>query len=211
MFYFVKSPWLLRKIYPSFAWKMDTKDKILYLTFDDGPHPEATPFVLDMLATYNAKASFFCIGKNVEAFPQIYKRILDEGHVTGNHTQDHLNGWKTDDETYLQNIKEASLKIDSSLFRPPYGRIKGSQARKIAKVLGEKNKVVMWTVLSGDFDVSISKNTCLENVTKNAGPGSIVVFHDSGKALPVLRQVLPATLQFFSEKEYRFEKLTFQD
>ncbi len=211
MFYFVKSPWLLRKIYPSFAWKMDTKEKILYLTFDDGPHPEATPFVLDQLARFDAKASFFCIGKNVETFPAIYKRVLDEGHAAGNHTQDHLNGWKTDNKTYLQNIKQASLKIDSSLFRPPYGRIKGSQARKIKTVLGEKTKVVMWSVLSGDFDISLTKKTCLENVISNAGPGSIVVFHDSGKALPLLRQVLPAILQFFSEREYRFEKLTFQD
>ena len=115
--YFVKTPWWLKKIYSSYIWSIDTKEKILYLTFDDGPHSVATPFVLEELKKYNAKASFFCIGKNVLAEPQIYKRIIDEGHAVGNHTYSHFNGWKTKDNLYLTDVSEAGKYIDSILFR----------------------------------------------------------------------------------------------
>ncbi len=211
MFYFVKTPWVMKKLYPFYTWEVATKENVLYLTFDDGPHPVATPFVLDQLARYNAKATFFCIGKNVDAYPAIYTRILNEGHAVGNHTQNHLNGWKTDDETYLQNINEAGKKIDSPLFRPPYGKIKRSQSKKLSRIPGQRKRIIMWSVLSGDFDPSVSKERCLDRVIKHSAPGSIVVFHDSEKAFPLLQYVLPATLQFFSEKKYRFEKLTFRE
>ena len=129
MFYTVKVPWLIKKLYPSLTWEKPTKEKILYLTFDDGPHPTATPFVLDQLAKYNARATFFCIGKNVVEQTALYKRILDEGHRTGNHTFNHLNGWKSSNQKYFQNIFEAAKYIDSDLFRPPYGRISKFQIK----------------------------------------------------------------------------------
>jgi peptidoglycan/xylan/chitin deacetylase (PgdA/CDA1 family) len=206
--YFVNTPWWLKKFYPQRLWNIDTKEKNIYLTFDDGPHPIATQFVLDELKKYNAKATFFCIGKNVVAYPSVYKRILDEGHRVGNHTHQHLNGWKTDSNIYLHDIAEAARYIDSPLFRPPYGRINSFQAKNINKALKNKDaKIVMWSVLSGDFDSNIKKDKCFENVILNTKPGSIVVFHDSEKALPHLEYSLGQVLQFFSKKGYLFESL----
>src|SRR5690606_25629397 len=121
--YFVKTPWWLKRLYPDRIWDIDTKEKTIYLSFDDGPHPKATIFVLNELKKYNAKATFFCIGKNVIAYPGIYQQILNEGHHTGNHTQNHLNGWQTANDIYLSDVEEASQYINSDLFRPPYGRI----------------------------------------------------------------------------------------
>jgi peptidoglycan-N-acetylglucosamine deacetylase len=206
--YFVKTPWWLKRIYSSYVWSIDTDKKIMYLTFDDGPHPVATPFVLDELKKYQAKATFFCIGKNVAAYPELYQRILEEGHAAGNHTQHHLNGWKTKDEIYLNDISEAAKHIDTSLFRPPYGRITSFQAKHIKVAMKKENaKVIMWDVISGDFDEDISSEQCLENVILNARKGSIVVFHDSEKALERLKNSLPATLKFFEKKGMRFERL----
>jgi len=206
--YFVKTPWWLKKFYPQRLWNIDTKEKIIYLTFDDGPHPVATQFVIGELKKYNAKATFFCIGKNVVAYPDIYRRILDEGHRVGNHTHQHLNGWKTKSNVYLPDIAEAAHYIDSPLFRPPYGRINSFQARNINKALKNKGaKIIMWSVLSGDFDNIITKEKCLENVMLYTKPGSIVVFHDSKKAFPHLEYSLPRVLQSFSEKGYLFESL----
>jgi peptidoglycan/xylan/chitin deacetylase (PgdA/CDA1 family) len=211
MFYFVKTPWWLKKLYPSCVWDIPVKEKILYLTFDDGPHPEVTPFVLDQLQQYNAKATFFCIGKNVAAHPEIYRRVLDEGHRTGNHTNNHLNGWKVTDELYLQNILTAGKYIDSNLFRPPYGRITRFQVKLLTGIrnspANNNFSIIMWDVLSGDFDVALSGETCSINVIKQAQPGSVVVFHDSEKAFPRLKEALPKTLQYFSEKGYRFEAI----
>ena len=206
--YFVKTPSWLKAIYYKRQWHVNTKEKIIYLTFDDGPHPVATPFVLDELKKYNAKANFFCIGKNVAEQPEIYQRILNEGHRTGNHTQNHLNGWKTADAIYLKNIAEAAMYIDSELFRPPYGRIKASQAKKMDTVITVKDpKIIMWSVLSGDFDTGISGKKCRQNVVANTKAGSIVVFHDSEKAFSRLEYALPEVLKFFTEKGYKFEKL----
>src|SRR3954453_83674 len=134
--YFIKAPWWLKRFYSSFIWKIPTKEKVLYLTFDDGPHETATSFILDELKKYNAKATFFCIGKNVVNLPSVYKRILDEGHKTGNHTHNHLNGWKTDDTTYINNIVQAAKYIDSNLFRPPYGRVKKFQSKLLMRRVG---------------------------------------------------------------------------
>jgi len=208
--YFVKTPWWLKKIYSSYLWSIDTREKILYLSFDDGPHPVATPFVLDELKKYQAKATFFCIGKNVVAEPAIYKRILDEGHAVGNHTYTHLNGWKTKDDVYLEDVREAGKFIDSIMFRPPYGRIKSFQAKNIKSVLSRRNvKVIMWDIISGDFDNTLNGDQCLQNVILNTTKGSIVVFHDSEKAFSRLEFLLPAVLRFFEKKGYRFEKLEF--
>lgn len=206
MRYFVKTPWLLKKIFSSYCWSIDTSEKILYLTFDDGPHPTVTSFVLDELKKHKASATFFCIGKNVAAFPDVYKRILEEGHTVGNHTHNHLNGWKTKNQVYLEDISKASGYIDSSLFRPPYGRIKLSQSNRLSLFMKKQNtKVVMWDVLSGDFDLSISPEYCAENVLRSSKPGSIIVFHDSSKAFPRIKYALPKTLQFFGERGYRFQ------
>ncbi len=202
MNYFVKTPWWLKRLYAKRLWSIDTKEKDIYLTFDDGPHPSATPFVLDELRKYNAKATFFCIGHNVETHPGIYQRILNEGHRVGNHTQNHLNGWKTPVNTYIANISKAAEKIDSTLFRPPYGRMSSAQAKKLATY-----KIVMWDVLSGDFDESLSKEKCLANVINRSVPGSVIVFHDSEKAFPRLEYALPASLAFFSTNGYSFKSL----
>ena len=212
MKYMVKTPFWFKWIYPGYIWKMDTAEKIIYLSFDDGPHEQATPFVLETLAKYNAKATFFCIGKNVAEHPDIYNRIIAGGHTVGNHTMNHLNGWNTDDATYIDNVKQATVYIDSTLFRPPYGRIKKFQAKVLMQLLNKEAgtvpfKILMWTVLSGDFDTDISGEKCFKNVINNTAKGSIVVFHDSAKAFERLQYALPATLAFFAEKGFRFEAI----
>ena len=207
---FTKTPSLLKTIYPDCLWKMNTEEKILYLTFDDGPIPEITPFVLDELKKWNAHATFFCIGKNVDANPEIFKKIIDEGHAIGNHTYDHLNGWNTSDEIYFDNIEKCrdvfsaySLLPTAALFRPPYGKLKPSQYSK----LKSEYKLVMWDVLSFDFDLSMNEEKVLDNVLKNAEAGSIIVMHDSLKAKPKVEFALPKILQHFSDKGFKFEKL----
>ena len=208
MFYLVKTPWWLRTLYPSFVWKINTSEKILYLTFDDGPHPKATPFVLNELKKFDASATFFCIGKNVEDHPDLYNRILNEGHSVGNHTYSHYNGWWVKNDVYLKDVLKASHYIDSSLFRPPYGKITLFQARQLPPVMkGTRVKVIMWDVVSGDFDQNVSNQQCLENVIFNTGEGSIIVFHDSEKTFSRIEYVLPKVLDFFSKKNYRFEAL----
>jgi len=206
MFYLIKTPWWLKKLYPGLVWRMGEKEKVLYLSFDDGPQAEATPFVLDELRKYSAKATFFCIGKNVQQQPVIYKRILLEGHRVGNHTHNHLNGWKTPDKDYLDNIREASRSIDSDLFRPPYGRIRLWQS-KLLRAAPFHYRIIMWDVLSADFDREVSTRRCAQNVVRNARPGSIIVFHDSEKAFERLRGALPIVLEHFSGLGYRFESI----
>ena len=203
MFYTAKVPWLFKKLYPSLTWEKPTDKKVLYLTFDDGPHPTATPFVLDELKKYNAKATFFCIGKNVVEYIDVYKRILDEGHKVGNHTFNHLNGWKVSNEKYFENIFEAAKYIDSNLFRPPYGRISAFQIRNLQKKWNYR--IVMWDILSGDFDPNINGEQSAERVIRKTRSGSIVVFHDSAKAFRVLETALPKVLEYFSSRGYRFE------
>ncbi len=208
MFYFVKTPGWLKRIYDSYIWSIPESDKILYLTFDDGPHPEATPFVLKELKKHNALATFFCIGKNVVAYPAIYKQIINEGHSVGNHTYNHLNGWKTANDDYLKDIALASHEIDSNLFRPPYGRITSFQAKNLRSAMnGKEPKVIMWDVLSGDFDIDCTPQQCLSNVLLATVSGSIIIFHDSEKAFPNLAYTLPRILNYFSEKGYLFKSL----
>jgi peptidoglycan-N-acetylglucosamine deacetylase len=211
MFYLTKTPGLLKTFYPLCTWNFSTDSRSIYFTFDDGPHPVATPFVLDALKQYNAKATFFCIGKNVVAYPEIYARILNDGHSTGNHTFNHLNGWKTADEDYIKNISEARKYIDSNLFRPPYGRITRFQLRLLTAAENLKQKIIykiiMWDVLSGDFDMTITADRCVRNVTSNAKGGSIVVFHDSEKALPRMQKALTESLKYFSGKGFNFDAI----
>ena len=206
MFYIVKTPHWVKKFFSASIWEIAEPKNSIYLTFDDGPHPVITPFVLDELKKYNARATFFCIGRNVVENPLIFNRILSEEHAVGNHTHDHLNGWNTPCAEYLQNITEASKHIDSDLFRPPYGRITAKQYKKLRK--GDRPfKIVMWSILSGDFDATITPERCCENVLKNADSGSVIVFHDSEKAFERLKYTLPLVLKYFSEKGYRFEKI----
>lgn len=211
---FAKTPSLFTYLYPDCLWKASTNEKVLYLTFDDGPIPEVTPFVLEQLKLYEAKATFFCIGKNIRANPDIFKRIISEGHGIGNHTYDHLNGWKQVNKTYFDNIK----KCDSVLkhfksqlfregskipFRPPYGKLKPSQYLK----LKSRYRIVMWDVLTFDFDLDKRRKTVLNTVIKNAEPGSVIVFHDSVKARPRMEYALPKVLDHFAAKGYKFGKL----
>ena len=206
--YLVKSPWWLRALYPSLTWRIKGQGKVIYLTFDDGPHEIATPFVLDQLKQYNAKASFFCIGKNVAAHPDIFARINEEGHTAGNHTYNHLNGWKTTDETYLADIAATAELVPSNLFRPPYGRIKRSQLKKL-RTANPKLQTVMWDVLSGDFDTNLTPDGCLAYVLYHTRPGSIVLFHDSAKAWDRMQYALPRMLEHFSREGYMFRAIPY--
>lgn len=196
----------MKWIYPAYRWIMPGNEKKIYLSFDDGPHPVATPFVLDELRKYGAKATFFCIGKNVAEHPEIYKRILEEGHAVGNHTYNHLNGWQTGDAEYFENIKKAAAYIDSNLFRPPYGRITRFQAKQVQEKMGLQ--IIMWSVLSGDFDEQLSPAACWKNVSKLGKNGSIIVFHDSEKANARMSFALPKLLEMGISKGYQFEKIS---
>ena len=197
--YLVKTPWLLKKMSPaSLTWSMIAKENEIYLTFDDGPHPTITPFVLDQLRQYDAKGTFFCLGKNVQLYHDVYRRVIEEGHSIGNHTHNHLNGWKVKDAEYFENIFLAKKYIDSKLFRPPYGRISRFQIQQLQSIF----KIIMWDVLSGDFDVKLSPQKCLSNVISNTVPGSVIVFHDSEKAFHRLEYTLPKALEFFTEKGF---------
>ena len=205
-----KPPALLRSVYRKCLWTVKTTEQTIYLTFDDGPIEGVTPFVLDELKKYDAKATFFCIGKNIEANPEIFKRIIDEGHAIGNHSYDHLNGWQTNNQEYYNNIEKCSETLTAhsaenpkQLFRPPYGKLKPAQY----KFLNERYRIVLWDVLSFDFDLSLNEDKVLSNVITNAGPGSIIVFHDSLKAQAKVEYALPKVLEHFSTKGFKFEKL----
>ena len=221
-----KYPAVLKLLYPGRLSKLDTKNA-LYLTFDDGPVPEATLWVLDVLEEYNAKATFFCIGDNVKKHPDIFIRILREDHAVGNHTYNHLNGWQTSVSAYTNNTRDAEeimSKIGEKetegynpgiknselstpnfqLFRPPYGRIKNSQARALKQ---EGYKIIMWDVISGDYNSDFSAENCFRNVVDNAESGSIIVFHDSKKAFRNLKIILPQVLEYYSEKGMEFRSL----
>lgn len=206
--YFLKIPWWVRRLFPAYTWRMPTKEKIIYLTFDDGPHPVVTPWVLDTLRAHNARATFFCIGKNVERHPDVYRQVLRAGHAVGNHTYSHPNGWQTPDDLYLQDVQKAGTLIRSTLFRPPYGRIRKRQAKRLAAVLAtDKVNVVMWDVLSADFDATVKPEACEKIVLEKVEAGSVVVFHDSEKAFRNLQYALPRLLEKFSREGFCFERL----
>ena len=206
MFYLIKMPRWLTRIYHNCIWQIKTDEKILYLSFDDGPHPVATNFVLDTLKQFDAKATFFCIGNNVAAYTELYNSIIEKGHAIGNHTYDHLNGWTSKNNIYFKNIEQAQNLIKSTLFRPPFGKITFKQ---INYLLAKKPnfKIIMWSVLSADFDKNITKEKCLKNVLENTTKGSIIVFHDSEKAFENLRYALPKFMEYYARLGYRFEKI----
>lgn len=182
---------------------MKTKENQIFLTFDDGPIPKITSWVLEELAKYNAKASFFCIGKNVKNNPNIYNSILEHGHYTGNHTYSHLLGYNTQTQNYIGDVNKAAQLISSSSFRPPYGKMRRSQRLEILK----NYNIVMWHVLSEDYNQSLSGERCFRNVIDNANKGSIIVFHDSVKAWDRLKIALPQVLEYYTVRGYQFESL----
>jgi len=204
--YLVKSPLLLKWYYPSLLWNKPRNEKVIYLTFDDGPIPNVTDFVLKTLKVFNAKATFFCIGDNITKHPDVFERVKNGGHAIGNHTFNHLKGWITDDETYIQNILKCQTITQTNLFRPPYGRIKKSQISNLKSKISNL-EIVMWDTLSGDFDINLSPEKCYQNVIKHTRYGSIIVFHDSLKAFDRLEYSLPRVLKYFSEKGFTFSTL----
>lgn len=185
------------------TWRIPSAKKEVFLTFDDGPTPEITLAVLDILDEYGAKATFFGIGKNVDENPEIWQAVQDRGHSIGHHSYTHVNGWKTDLMEYIEDVHKAAKVIKSRLFRPPYGRI---SPRK-AKALSKNYMIIMWTVLSGDFDQNIDGEQCTSNVLSALKPGDIVVFHDSVKAWPRLKEALPKVLYYIQEKGWKADKL----
>ena len=213
-FYWIKTNRFIKKIFSKYIWDIHNSENKIYLSFDDGPTPEITEWVLEELKKYNAKATFFCIGNNIEKHPEIFAKVANEGHSIGNHTFNHLNGWKTSTKEYLENVnlcessilnlKSTILNLQPKLFRPPYGKIKLSQSKKLGQL---SYKIIMWDVLSADFDTSISKEKCLDNVIKNTKSGSIIVFHDSVKAFPNLEYSLPKALKYWAAKGFIFERM----
>ncbi|MFV5686808.1 polysaccharide deacetylase family protein [Flavobacterium sp. GB2R13] len=204
--HWIKTSWIIKKLFSNYVWDLPNTGNKVYLSFDDGPIPEITEWVLEELKIHKAKATFFCIGDNIEKHPEIFKKVINEGHAIGNHTFNHLNGWKTTTEGYIENfmrceksIQKFAINLKPKLFRPPYGKIKISQSKQIRK-LGYK--IIMWDVLSGDFDQNLPKEECLENVLSNIESGSIIVFHDSVKAFKNLEYVLPKTLTYLEKNNF---------
>jgi peptidoglycan-N-acetylglucosamine deacetylase len=204
--YFITTPWWLRKFFVGCVWDIKTTEKIIYLSFDDGPHPTITPFVLGQLKKYNAKATFFCIGDNVKKFPEIFNQVIADGHAIGNHTMHHINGWKSTDEVYLGDIEAAGKYINTTLFRPPYGRIKNSQIRRL-KTSNPALKTIMWSVLAGDWVATLSPQKCFEQIKNKIYPGCIVVFHDSEKASERMGYALPKLLEHFTRLGFTFKEI----
>jgi len=206
-----KMGWLFQQVlYPSLTWSRYGAEKVIYLTFDDGPIPELTDWVLEILAEYDAKGTFFCVGDNIRKYPEIFQRVLADGHSVGNHTFNHLNGWKTENADYFSNVSDCAQMLESTqseekkpLFRPPYGRIRQSQIRQ----LKPDYEIIMWDVLSGDFSGSISPETCLQKSIRHTQAGSIIVFHDNLKANRNLQYTLPRYLAHFSAQGFVFRGL----
>lgn len=195
---------LLQQLYPSLHWKVKTLKPSIYLTFDDGPTPGVTEWVLDILKRYDAKATFFCIGKNVAAHPELYQQLIAEGHAVGNHTYHHLNGWKTTKKKYLEDVEKGAQLINSKLFRPPYGKITPKQIEELKKEF----KIVMWSVLTKDYDSKTSKEKSLANSIKQLKPGDILTFHDSLKSSEKMKYILENLLKEVLQRKWQCLKIT---
>lgn len=200
---FPRTPAIVTAFPSHLVWKFSRSERKLYLTFDDGPTPEVTEKILEILQGYRAKATFFCLGKNVSLYPGLYEKILLHGHKTGNHTYNHLNGWKTLNSKYFADIDRASELINSRLFRPPYGKIRSSQIFRLKKDF----RIIMWEILSGDYNCRISPEKCAHNVISKALPGSVIVFHDSLKAKNNMFYALPKVLEHFGNLGFSFDTI----
>ncbi len=200
---FIVTGWL-KWFYPSYTWKGRPENRSIYLTFDDGPHAEITPWVLDLLQEYKAPATFFVLGKNAASNQELIQRISNDGHKLANHTQNHKKGWNTAVDDYIKDVEACDRFIRSNLFRPPYGRITRKQGKLLIK---QGYEIVMWSLLSCDYDTKLNCKKSLSVLMKNTKPGSIVVFHDSEKAAPQLKIMLPHYLQFLKEQGYNFATL----
>jgi len=201
--YFVKTPLFFKKIYPELLWLSPNVNNEVYLSFDDGPIPNVTDWILDTLKAYNGIASFFCVGSNIEKYPKLYNRMVTEGHTIGSHSYNHLSGWKTKNDVYFEDVRKAGALANTNLFRPPYGRIKKSQAR----ILSKDFKIVMWDILSGDFDERVSADQCVENVVSNCKSGSIIVLHDNLKSIDKLKLALPDIIENLLTKGFNLTNL----
>ncbi len=197
------TPKFISWFYFNRVWTLPNKEKKIYLTFDDGPVPETTPWVLRTLRKYNAKATFFCVGNNVEKHPKLFDQILQEGHTVGNHTFNHSKGLYCDTDTYVEDVMKAQKLIRSNLFRPPHGRMKYKQSQ----ALKNKFHIVMWDVLSVDYDPEVSPQQCVRNVLDNVQEGSVIVFHDSIKAAKNMKYALKIVLRHLSREGYQFEAI----
>lgn len=207
--YIVHPPELIRHLFKRYTWKLvpeDADEKVIYITIDDGPIPEMTPGTLDMLAQYNAKATFFCVGDNVRKYPDLFERIKAEGHSVGNHTFNHLNGLRTKVSDYIANVELADPLIDSDLFRPPHGRMK----RRQTLALSQGRKIVLWDVLSKDYDTRVTPERCWSNVGDYTSNGSIILFHDNLKATSRQRYALQKTLERYSAEGYSFKAIPYK-
>lgn len=205
----IKTHKIIKWLFPKYIWDIPNKENKVFLTFDDGPIPEVTEFVLSELKKYDAKATFFCIGDNISKNPDIFQKLISDGHAIGNHTFNHLKGWKTETDIYIKNVdlcrqQLEQHQINTNLLRPPYGKIKISQAKILRK---SGYKIIMWDVISADFDAAVTPEECLKNVLSNVNSGSIIVFHDSLKAFANMKYALPETLKFLTEKGYKCEVL----
>jgi len=207
-FFLHRSPAVLQWLLSDYTWRIPTDEKKIYLTFDDGPIPHVTEKVMDILDSYGATGTFFCIGDNVRKHRDIFNELKKRGHSIGNHTFNHLNGWKTDPRAYIDNFRRCQdvLETDTCLFRPPYGRIRKAQY----ELLPSETRVIMWDVLTGDYSPSLDPQQALMKSKKYSRPGTIVVLHDSLKAEKNLTYILPGLLDYFSEQQYRFEGLPMQ-
>jgi peptidoglycan/xylan/chitin deacetylase (PgdA/CDA1 family) len=195
-----RPPKIYRCLYHGSHWRFNTDEKVVYLTFDDGPIPEITPWVLDLLDQYGIKATFFCVGDNVRKYPDIYRMVQDRGHVVGNHTFHHIQGWKVDKKTYLEDIEETAKLIDSKLFRPPHGHMRLPQFYALKK----KYKIIMWDVVTRDYSRLMTASEVFETVKKYTRNGSIIVFHDSLKSGDRMKESLPRSLDWLIEQGYSF-------
>ncbi len=213
----VKTPKIVKSLFPRYTWNVNTLQKELYLTFDDGPTPEITEWVLSTLKAYKAKATFFCVGNNIKKHPELFQKLIQDQHTVGNHTFNHLKGWKTATAAYLEDVEETQQLIEhyrnrsnpkstsaSKLFRPPYGKFSATQSKQL---LQKDYTIVLWDVLAFDWDRKLTEERCFKNICTNAKEGSIVVLHDSQKASKNLRSVLPKVLEYYSNLGYQFKAL----
>lgn len=212
--YFVRIPYIIKKLFPSIIWDLPNDENKIYLTFDDGPHPEYTPWILEQLQKYEAKATFFCLGVNIKKYPEIVQQILNEGHAIGNHGYAHLNGWETNNDDYLQNYLKCQELLkqvtgtDNNIFRPAYGKVKKSQILHLkSQISNHKSQIINWSLMPGDFDQNDTSELCFSNL-KRVKKGDIIVLHDNHKSWKHLQYCLPKWLEYLESKKIRSESIS---